>query len=87
MAAKGRLPAAAGFFEKHLPLMRGAVRNAHSHENGYAVFVVSRMAVSFRIAAILEAAARNRPQRNRFRGAVPAWMAGAINTWRVIYDN
>jgi flagellin-like hook-associated protein FlgL len=29
--------------------------------------------------------ARNRPQENRFRGTVLAWMAGTnINTWRVI---
>jgi flagellin len=35
------------------------------------------MAASLRIAVMLEAAARNRLQRSRFRGVVPAWMAGA----------
>jgi hypothetical protein len=31
---------------------------------------------------------RETAPKNRFRGTVPAWMAGTfINTWRVIYDN
>jgi hypothetical protein len=44
------------FFEKNLPLMRGAIQNVYFHGGNCRY----EIAVSFRITAILRTAARNR---------------------------
>jgi len=75
LSEAAQAPKKAAFFEKNLPLTRGAMRNAYPDAKGSLALCGRWMDASFRT-TVFWGLRRETAPRCRSRGAIPAWMLG-----------